>query len=269
MQQIHAYRDEILIGAAGGIATPHSVCAAMAMGADYVVTGSINQACVQASTSQAVKQMLAAAQQADMAMAPAADMFEMGIKVQVLKRGTMFAMRAQKLYEAYRSYDAIDQLPEDLKRQFETQFFRQPLDEVWGDTQAYFTERDPDLLERARKNEKLKMALIFRSYLGRASNWANAGEKTRSMDYQVWCGPAMAALNAWTRGSFMELPENRCAVLLGQNLMAGALALTRANMIKTQGLQVSESLLDLCVRPKTWENLNAITAVTLNKESKD
>lgn len=130
-------------------------------------------------------------------------------------------------------------------------------------------ERDPDLLERARKNEKLKMALIFRSYLGRASNWANAGEKTRSMDYQVWCGPAMAALNAWTRGSFMELPENRCAVLLGQNLMAGALALTRANMIKTQGLQVSESLLDLCVRPKTWENLNAITAVTLNKESKD
>lgn len=269
MQQIHAYRDEILIGAAGGIATPQAVCAAMTMGADYVVTGSINQACVQASTSQAVKQMLAAAQQADMAMAPAADMFEMGIKVQVLKRGTMFPMRAQKLFDAYRSYDAIDQLPDDLKRQFETQFFRQPLEGVWEDTQSYFMERDPDLLERARKNEKLKMALIFRSYLGRASNWANAGEKTRIMDYQVWCGPAMAAFNAWTRGSFMELPENRCAFLLGQNLMAGALALTRANIIKAQGINVSQSSLDLCVRPKTLDDLNAITAVTLNKESKD
>ena len=27
-------------------------------------------------------------------MAPAADMFEMGVKLQVLKRGTMFPMRA-------------------------------------------------------------------------------------------------------------------------------------------------------------------------------
>ena len=31
--------------------------------------------------------MLAQAEQADVAMAPAADMFEMGVKVQVLKRG--------------------------------------------------------------------------------------------------------------------------------------------------------------------------------------
>ena len=37
-------------------------------------------------------------------MAPAADMFEMGVKLQVLKRGTMFPMRAQKLYELYRAH---------------------------------------------------------------------------------------------------------------------------------------------------------------------
>ncbi len=30
-------------------------------------------------------------------MAPAADMFEMGVKVQVLKRGTLFAMRRPPL----------------------------------------------------------------------------------------------------------------------------------------------------------------------------
>jgi NAD(P)H-dependent flavin oxidoreductase YrpB (nitropropane dioxygenase family) len=69
------------------------------MGAGYVLVGSINQACVESGTCDMVRQMLADAEQADTAMCPAADMFEMGVKVQVLKRGTMFAMRATKLYE--------------------------------------------------------------------------------------------------------------------------------------------------------------------------
>ena len=37
--------------------------------------------------------------------------FEMGVKVQILKRGTMFAMRATKLYEAYRAYGSIEEMP--------------------------------------------------------------------------------------------------------------------------------------------------------------
>jgi len=45
-------------------------------------------------------------------MAPAGDMFEMGVKVQVLKRGTMFAMRAQKLYELYTRYSAWEDVPQ-------------------------------------------------------------------------------------------------------------------------------------------------------------
>ncbi len=87
--------------AAGGISTPWSAAAALAMGAAYLVTGSVNQSCVEAKTSAAARTMLAQARQADIAMAPAADMFEMGVKVQVLKRGTLFAMRAAKLYELY------------------------------------------------------------------------------------------------------------------------------------------------------------------------
>ena len=83
------------------------------MGAAYLVTGSVNQSCVEAGTSDAVRRMLAQAQQADIAMAPAADMFEMGVKVQVLKRGTLFAMRAAKLYELYRAHESLDQIPAD------------------------------------------------------------------------------------------------------------------------------------------------------------
>src|ERR1019366_8424775 len=53
----------------------------------------------ESGASEGVRRLLAQAEQADTAMAPAADMFEMGVKVQVLKRGTMFPMRAAKLYE--------------------------------------------------------------------------------------------------------------------------------------------------------------------------
>ena len=89
------------------------------MGADYVLTGTVNQACVEAGTSEAVRRMLADAEQADVAMAPAADMFEMGVELQVLKRGTMFAMRAERLYRLYRDHAGLDQLPpRDRQRPF-------------------------------------------------------------------------------------------------------------------------------------------------------
>ena len=55
------------------------------------------QACVESGSCEVVRRLLAQVEQADTAMAPAADMVEMGVKVQVLKRGTMFPMRAAKL----------------------------------------------------------------------------------------------------------------------------------------------------------------------------
>src|SRR5215207_4392068 len=111
LQAQFKYATPPRIGLAGGIATPSSVAGAFAMGAAYVVTGSINQACVESGSSDLVRKMLAEAGQADVIMAPAADMFEMGVKVQVLKRGTMFAMRAQKLFELYRGYPSLDAIP--------------------------------------------------------------------------------------------------------------------------------------------------------------
>ena len=94
LQAQHQFEQPLRVGAAGGIATPGAVAGALAMGASYVVSGSINQACRESGSSDLVRELLAQAEQADTAMAPAADMFEMGVKVQVLKRGTMFAMRA-------------------------------------------------------------------------------------------------------------------------------------------------------------------------------
>jgi PfaD family protein len=236
MQVQYAYDRPPRVGAAGGISTPWSAAAALAMGASYLVTGSVNQACVEAGTSEPVRRLLAQAQQADIAMAPAADMFEMGVKVQVLKRGTMFAMRAAKLYDLYRGHDSLDQVPGPDRTMLEKTLFRAPLGEIWEQTRDYFASRDPAQIERGERDPKHKMALIFRWYLGQSSHWANVGEPTRTVDYQIWCGPAMAAFNEWVRGSFLEHPENRRVVTVALNILYGAAVLIRTRMLQTQGV---------------------------------
>jgi trans-AT polyketide synthase, acyltransferase and oxidoreductase domains len=236
MQSQHGYEVPLRVGAAGGLATPAGVAAAFAMGAAYVLTGSINQACVESGSSDAVRKMLAEAGQADVIMAPAADMFEMGVKVQVLKRSTLFAMRAAKLYEIYRSCANLEAIPTAERVRLEKDLFRAPLDAIWAETRQFWLGRDPKQVERAETDAKQKMALTFRWYLGLSSRWANAGEPTRQGDYQVWCGPAMGAFNEWTKGSFLERPENRRVVTVANNLMHGAAVVTRVQMLACQGV---------------------------------
>jgi PfaD family protein len=235
LQTQYGYDQPLRVGAAGGIATPASVAAAFAMGAAYVLTGSINQACAESGSSNLVREMLAQAEQADVAMAPAADMFEMGVKVQVLKRATMFAMRAAKLYELYRSCSGLHDIPASERATLEKNLFRTSLEDIWEQTRLYFLERDPTQVQRAEREPKHRMALVFRWYLGQSSRWANAGEPTRKMDYQVWCGPAMGAFNEWVKGSFLEHPSNRRVVTVALNLLVGAAVLMRRNLLRSQG----------------------------------
>jgi PfaD family protein len=233
------------VGAAGGIATPASAAAAFSMGAAYVLTGTVNQACVESGSSDIVRKMLADAQQADVIMAPAVDMFEMGVKLQVLKRGTMFAMRGNKLYELYRAYDSIDAIPEKDKLSLEKTIFKASLNDIWQLTRDFFNERDPEQITRAEQDAKHKMALIFRWYLGLSSRWANAGEESRQVDYQVWCGPSMGAFNEWTKGSWLAEPANRTIVTVAMNLLYGAAVVTRINTLRNQGVKFSDQVTHL------------------------
>jgi len=234
------YPNPIRIGLAGGIATPESTAAAFAMGAAYVLTGSINQACLEAGTSDTVRQMLAEAGQADVTMAPAADMFEMGVKVQVLKRGTMFALRAARLYELYTQYDSYDNIPSKQREMLQRDFFKCSFMEEWEQTKRFFTERDPKQIDLAEKKPKHKMALVFRSYLGRSSTWAKTGQPTRKIDYQIWCGQAMGAFNHWIKGTFLEKNENRKTVTVAMNLLFGAAVATRVNWLRHQGIALPQ-----------------------------
>lgn len=236
LQAQFRFARPVRVGAAGGIATPDAAAAAYMMGAAYVMTGSVNQACVESGSSDKVRAMLAAAGQADCVMAPAADMFELGVKVQVLKRGTMFAQRGAKLYEIWKASDSIEAIPAAVRASIEKDLFKENLDAVWASTREFFLKRDPSQVVRAEKEPKHKLALVFRSYLGQASRWANAGVADRVLDYQVWCGPAMGAFNEWVAGTFLQAPENRSVALVARNILYGAAVLTRAHFLRCQGV---------------------------------
>lgn len=240
IQEQYHYAQHIRVGVAGGIATPQSALAAFMMGAAYIVTGSINQSCVESGACEHTKQLLAQAEMADVMMAPAADMFEMGVKLQVLKRGTLFPMRAQKLYELYRNYDSIEDIPLPEREKLEKQVFRKTLAEVWEGTAAYLSQKNPEKLGKAVNNPKLKMALIFRWYLGLSSRWSSSGEKGREVDYQIWCGPAMGGFNDWVRGSYLSEAHNRHVVDVAYHIMIGAAFLYRIQSLKIQGMEIPD-----------------------------
>ena len=235
IQDRYRYATPVRVGAAGGIGTPAAAMAAFCMGAAYVVTGSVNQACVEAAALPHSKGLLAQAGMADVMMAPAADMFEMGVRLQVLKRGTMFGMRAQRLHELYAAHESLESLPSAERERLERQVFRRPLKVVWEETARFFQDRDPEQLARAEGNAKRKMALVFRWYLGLSSRWSNAGEPGREVDYQIWCGPAMGAFNDWVRGTYLEASEARRVADVAAHVMHGAAYLWRARHLEMQG----------------------------------
>ncbi|MGD0751030.1 MAG: PfaD family polyunsaturated fatty acid/polyketide biosynthesis protein [Anaerolineales bacterium] len=236
VQEIRQYIQSVRIGAAGGIGTPEAALAAFTLGAAYVVTGSVNQSCLESGASEHTRNLLGQMEMADVAMAPAGDMFEMGVRVQVLKRGTMFAMRAQKLYELYTRYGAWEEVPQQEREKIEKTVFKRDFESIWDDTVKFFMERDPRQVERGNANPKDKMALVFRWYLGLSSRWSVAGEKGREMDYQIWTGPSMGAFNNWVKATYLEAPQNRHVVDLAIHILRGCAFMQRVRSLEMQGI---------------------------------
>ena len=210
--------EQVRIGAAGGLGDPKSILGAFAMGADYVLLGSIHQSTLEADTSLAVKELLCEVGIADCAMAAAPDMFEQGVKVQVLSKGTMYAARANKLFALYREHDSIETLSESDLQFLQKHIFQKSIDEIWQETQIYW-QKDPQQIEKALQNSKYKMALLFRWYLGQSSRWARKGEVSRKRDYQIWCGPSIGLFNTWIQGKDIEDLSKRGIVKVVEQLL--------------------------------------------------
>jgi trans-AT polyketide synthase/acyltransferase/oxidoreductase domain-containing protein len=221
MMARYGYRKRIRVGAAGGIGTPHAAAAAFIMGADFILTGSINQCTREAGTSEAVKSLLQYLNVQDTAYAPAGDLFELGARVQVVRRGLFFAARANKLYELYQRYNSLDEIDEKTRRTIQEKYFRRSFDEVWKETKAYYLQVDPKKFEEIERNPKRKMALIFKWYFVHTTRLALEGAEDQKVDYQIHCGPALGAFNQWIKGTEIEPWQNRYVADIAQRLMQG------------------------------------------------
>lgn len=209
----------VRVGAAGGIGTPEAAASAFLMGADFILTGSINQCTVESGASQVVKELLSTAGINDMAYCPAGDMFEMGAKVQVLKKGNLFSVRAQKLYELYKNYESLEHIPPETISFLEKSIFKMPLTKVWQETHNYLSQNSPKVIEFAQSDPKVKMACIFKWYFAQSVNLALSGDVLRKTDFQIHCGPALGAFNEWVKGTTLEKCQNRHVDSIADELM--------------------------------------------------
>jgi trans-AT polyketide synthase/acyltransferase/oxidoreductase domain-containing protein len=232
MMQEFGYANRIHVGAAGGIGTPESAAAALILGADFILTGSINQCTVESGMSAPVKDMLQQINVQDTTYAPAGDMFEIGAKVQVMKRGLFFPARASKLYDLWQRHNSLDEIDEKTKIQIQEKFFGRSFEDVYEETKTYYLKEDPETIAKAERQPKHKMALIFRWYFIHSMRLALKGETGSRVDFQVHCGPALGAFNQWVKGSPIENWRQRHVDSIAIQLMEGTAELLESRFFQ-------------------------------------
>ena len=77
----------------------------------------------------------------DTAYAPAGDMFELGAKVQVFRKGLLFPARANKLYDLYSHHNSLDEVDAKTQAQIQERYFGRNFDEVWQETKTILSQR--------------------------------------------------------------------------------------------------------------------------------
>jgi len=214
--EMYGYKRRIRVGAAGGIGTPQAAAAAFMLGADFIVTGSVNQCTVEAGTSDLVKDLLQQMNVQDTDYAPAGDIFEMGAKVQILKKGLFYPARSNKLYDLYRQHKSLDELDDLTRAQIQEKYFKCSFEKIFEDLKEYYS---PEAISKAENNSRHKMAMIFKWYINRSSQWALDGVKDRKIDFQIQCGPALGAFNQWVKGTELESWRNRHVDEIGVMIM--------------------------------------------------
>jgi len=205
----HDHPKLVRVGGAGGIGTPEAAATAFVLGADFILTGSINQCMVEAGTSDAAKDLLQQINVQDTDYCPSGSLFELGAKTQVVKKGVFFPARANKLYDLWRTHNSLDEIDAKTLSQIQERYFKRSIEDVWAETRAYYLRTAAEEVEKAEANPKHKMALIFRWYFVHSMRLAINGSPEQKVDYQIHCGPALGAFNQWVKGTELENWRNR------------------------------------------------------------
>ncbi|WP_244169796.1 ACP S-malonyltransferase [Paenibacillus helianthi] len=215
----YGYGRRIRVGSGGGIGVPEAAAAAFMIGADFVMTGSINQCTVEAGTSVEVKELLQRMNVQDVASVPLGDLFQIGAQAQVLKRGLFFPARANKLYELYRLYDSLEELDAKSKSMVQERYFKRSFEEIYEELKLSCTDEE---LDKADHDAKYRMALVFKWYFDRSDRLARSGSSENKVDYQIFCGPAMGAFNRWVADTDLENWRSRHVDRIADKLMHAA-----------------------------------------------
>ncbi|MFJ9818699.1 ACP S-malonyltransferase [Streptomyces sp. NPDC101151] len=215
------------VGCAGGIGTPQAAAAAFLLGADFVLTGSVNQCSVEAATSDQVKELLQEAREHDVDTAPWGELFELGVQARYLKRGLFFPARAARLHELWRRHTSFTELDPATRAQVLERF-------LGGELPA-----PPSAPEAAGRTH---LAALFRGYFTRAFRLAVTGDQQAKVDYLVHCGPAMGAFNQAVAETSLHPWRARTVEGVSDFLMAGAAAHITARLRSFQEMRNSEAI---------------------------
>ncbi len=202
-------RQRVHVGAAGGIGTPEAAAAALFMGAEFLLTGSVNQCTVEAATSPHTKDILQSLSVHDVDDAPWPEMFELGVRNTVVRKGVFYPAKAAKLHQLWRAHDRWQDIDSGTRDEIERRYLRRPFAEV-------LAEVGPG------GSPKQDMAAVFRSYLVQGLALARQGDATRKVDYHIPCGPAMGAFNDWVRGTELEPPGSAATSIRLPNICSAA-----------------------------------------------
>jgi trans-AT polyketide synthase/acyltransferase/oxidoreductase domain-containing protein len=198
------------------------------MGADFILTGSINQCTVEAGTSDAVKDLLTEMNVHDTDYAPSGELFELGSKVQVLKKGIFFPTRATKLVMLHQQHNSLEEIDEKTRQQIQERYFKRRFEEVYAEVRSAYPRTE---IERAERNPKHRMALIFKRYFKDSTRWALAGDLNHKVDFQIQCGPALGAFNQWVAGTELVSWRKRHPDDIGARLMEETASLLKSRFV--------------------------------------
>lgn len=219
IQEKYGYIRKPFIGIEGGIGNPLAIANAFFIGADYVVTGSINQCSNQARISESVKDILQTLDIHDCESVPDLENMELGVMVNVVRKSTLFPARINKLYDLYRRYNSLDEIDSDILASLESRVFKESIEEFCKDSEKFFDEAE---LNTMRKSRKGKILQIVKSYYYQALKNAIKGNEERKIDYCIRCNPTMGLFNRWAKGKDIESWVNRDVDVIGMMMLEEA-----------------------------------------------
>ncbi len=190
--------QSVRLGCSGGIGTPQSMAAAFQLGADFVLTGSINQCTVEAGVHEAVKAALAQAGVEDTAFAPRADALRSDVRSRVLCGVSHFATRARHVLQLMHKGLSLQSVGEDTRAGLEQHFFGQALETVLKTA----CESLPDAAQQqVRSDGHRQWMLVLQQYLRRAERAVLSDQDGDLRNARIDCSAAMGAFNAWAKGT--------------------------------------------------------------------